>query len=73
MPIKYVQFFIIVGIIFLLEMVAGSLILVNAEKASQLLSQSMVSSFVYIFDISELFHLEYLSLQSGRVRRLDIT
>ena len=73
MPIKYVQFFIIVGIIFLLEMVAGSLILVNAEKASQLLSQSMVRSFVFRFDISELFHLEYLPLQSGRVRRLDIT
>ena len=73
MPIKYVQFFIIVGIIFLLEMVAGSLILVNAEKASQLLSQSMVSSFAYIFDIPELFHLEHLSLQSERLRSLDIT
>ena len=37
------QFFVIVGVILLLEIVAGSLILVNAEKASNLLSQSLVS------------------------------
>ena len=37
-----VKFFVIVGVILLLEIVAGSLILVNAEKASNLLSQSLV-------------------------------
>ena len=35
-------FFVIVGLILLLEIVAGSLVIVNAERVSQLLSSSLV-------------------------------